>query len=82
MKFPLYAVRDSLVGFGMPIIRDNDAVASRSFEYDFNRDDSPYRVHSEEYSLFHIGEYDTDTGDISPLPPRLVVCASDFSIKE
>lgn len=81
MKFPVYAVRDSFVGFGIPVIRDNDAVASRSFEFDCNRSDSPYTVKPECYQLFHIGDYDTDTGDIIGCSPRMVISAADF-VKE
>lgn len=78
MKFPLYAVRDSLLGFSMPIIRDNDAVASRAFEFDCTRDDSPYRTHPEHFQLFHIGEYDTDTAVIDSVSPVLIASAVDF----
>lgn len=81
MKFPLYAINDDLIGFGMPVIRDNDAVASRAFEFDIMRDDSPYHHHPEHFKLFHIGEFNTDDGIISGCAPRLVVCASDF-VKE
>ena len=81
MIFPMYAVRDSLIGFSMPVIRDNDAVASRAFEFDCNRDDSPYRSHPEHFQLYYIGDYDTDNGDIDPAVARLVCSASDF-VKE
>lgn len=81
MKFPVYAVRDSLIGFSMPVIRDNDAIASRAFEYDILRDDSPYKNHPEHFQLFHIGEYDTDTADIVSVAPRMVCSAVDF-VKE
>lgn len=81
MKFPVYAVRDSLVGFGIPVIRDNDSVAARSFEFDFSRTDSPYTIKPECYQLFHIGEYDTDDGNIIGCSPRMVASAADF-VKE
>lgn len=81
MKFPLYAIRDSLIGFSMPVIRDNDAIASRAFEFDILRDDSPYKNHPEHFQLFHIGEYDTDDGTIVSFSPRMVASASDF-VKE
>lgn len=82
MKFPLYAIRDSLIGFSMPFIRDNDAVASRAFDYDCNRSDSPYTTNPEHFQLFHIGEFDTDDGSISSCSPRMVACATDFIVKE
>lgn len=82
MKFPLYAVRDSYIGFSMPVIRDNDSVASRAFEFDCTRDSSPYSTRPECFQLFLIGEYDTDTAVISSSTPVLVAAAVDFIKKE
>lgn len=81
MKISVYAVRDSYLGFGMPVIRDNDSVASRAFEYDINRNDSPYTTRPETYQLYRIGDYDTDTGDLVGCSPILVASATDFIIK-
>lgn len=81
MKFNLYAVRDSLLGYSMPFIRDNDAVAIRAFEYDYQREDSPYTVHPEHFVLYNIGTYDTETAETVSLTPVIVCCASDF-VKE
>ena len=82
MKFPVYAVHDSLLGFGIPVVRDNDAVASRAFEFDCSRDDSPYSLHPEQFQLFFIADYDTDDGSILGCTPRMVCSASDFIVKE
>lgn len=81
MKFPIYCVRDSLIGFGIPVLRDNDSVASRSFEFDLTREGSPYSNHPEHFQLFRIGEFDTDDGSIVSSSPFLVASAIDF-IKE
>lgn len=81
MKFPIYAVRDSYNGFGMPVLRDNDATASRAFEFDCTRSDSPYTVRPECYQLYIIGEFDTDTGNILSDTPTLICAATDF-VKE
>lgn len=81
MKFPVYCVRDSLLGFGMPVLRDNDAVASRAFEFDVTRDDSPYKLHPEQIQLYHIGEFDTESGELVSSSPKLVSSAIDF-VKE
>ena len=72
MKFPVYAVRDSLLGFGFPMIRDNDAVASRAFEYDLKVDNSPYAHHPQDFQLYRIGEFDTENGNIKSESPTLI----------
>ena len=82
MKFPIYAVRAILLGFGLPVIRDNDAVASRAFEFDCNRDDSQYKIHPEHFQLYFIADYDTDDGSILGFTPRLIASATDFIVKE
>ena len=78
MVFSLYAVRDELLGYSMPVIRDNDSVASRAFEYDCSIDNTPYKIHPEHFTLIHIGEYDTESGAITSTPPRIIAFASDF----
>lgn len=78
MKFPLYAVRDSYIGFSMPVIRDNDSVASRSFQFDCERDNSPYSTRPECFQLFNIGIYDTDSSVVESSSPVLVASAVDF----
>ena len=78
MIFPVYSVRDSYMGFTMPVLRDNDSVASRAFEFDCTRDNSPYSVRPECFQLFEIGSFDTDSGDISSVSPRMVCSAVDF----
>ena len=81
MKFPMYSVRDSYTGFGMPVLRDNDSSASRAFEFDCTRSDSPYSVRPECFQLYTIGEFDTDTGAVLSDTPTLIASAVDF-VKE
>lgn len=82
MVISLYAVRDSYLGYSMPIIRDNDSVASRAFEYDCLMENSPYKTRPECYSLFHIGFYDTDSSRVESIDPVFICSASDFIRKE
>lgn len=82
MKFSVYCVRDSLLGFGFPVIRDNDAVASRAFEYDLKVDNSPYKHHPQDFQLYRIGEFDTESGEVISESPVLIASAIDFVEKE
>lgn len=80
MKFEVYAVRDSLIGFGLPLLRDNDAVASRSFEYDISNNEI-YKTRPQDYQLYKLGSFDTETGELEKCSPVLIASAIDF-IKE
>lgn len=82
MVINVYAIRDSLIGFSMPVLRDNDSVASRAFEFDCNLDKSPYSVKPEHYQLFRIGSYDTDTAEMFSESPVFIASAVDFINKE
>lgn len=74
MKFGVYAVRDLKVGFQSVTIQPNDAVAARGFESTVLSSDSVLFTHSEDFSLFKLGEFDQDSGRLIPLdlPVQLI----------
>lgn len=75
--YPVFAVRDAVSGtFGSLIVESNEATARRNFSYgcrdglmDYARDD---------FSLYKIGDFCTDSGEFVPHIPELVCKASDF----
>lgn len=81
MIYALYTIRDNLVGFGSPMAAENDPVAVRMFEHAFKMSDSIFRTRPSEYDLYYIGDYNTDTAEITSTVPRLICNCSDF-IKE
>lgn len=74
----LYSILDVNVGFGMPIVQDNDAVAMRNFENACCDKSSVYATHSSDFSLWAIGTYDTDSGELESIPQRKICSAYDF----
>ena len=76
MIYPIYAVRDNLVGFLRPITEINDAVAMRNFRDAFAQ--LPEASKSD-YSLFKIGEFNDKTGEVTALLPTVVCHATDFT---
>lgn len=78
MKYPIYAIRDVHVGFGQITVSENDAVAMRQFHNAIDIDNSLFQTAPSDFSLFRIGEYDTDTGFIEPIAPTIICLASDF----
>ena len=79
MKYGIYAIRDSKIGF-LPLTVDiNDASAMRNFEHASMQESSLFFSHRADYDLCRLGSYDTDTGEID-LSPLSVIC-SGISLK-
>lgn len=78
MKFSVYAIRDIHTGFLTPTFEINDAVAMRNFNHAVNNADSVLFTAMKDFDLYKIGEYDSDTGRLTPLDlPVLLMSASD-----
>lgn len=75
MKFPVYSIRDVHTGFMQPTVDTNDASASRNFGHAVMQSTSLMNSHPKDYALYHIGEFDSDTGEITPCLPELVIDA-------
>lgn len=74
------AVRDSKMdAYMQPFFVKSIGVAARSFADEVNRKESPMFAHPEDYELFHIANFNEDTGIISSLPnPKSIGVASTF----
>ena len=72
MTLNIYAIRDAKSGFMSPTFELNDAVAMRNFEHACLNSDSLLFSHFEDFDLYRIGAYDTDTGCISAVPHSFV----------
>lgn len=71
----MYSVRDQLNGFGQLLVDTNEATAIRNFQNgiagNVNMQNS-----LKDYDLYQLGEYDTETGVITPLQPiKMIVSA-------
>lgn len=73
MIISIYSINDALNGFGSPSLQNNDAAAMRSFAEIFKDVYQP-----SDYSLWKIGSFDTNTGEIIPEIPSVVCRATDF----
>lgn len=62
MKMEMYAIKDRLTGFTTPIPLSNDEVALRWFK-ELTETDTSVRVSPDDYSLYHMGTYDSETGE-------------------
>lgn len=77
MKYPVYAIRDVHTGFMSPTVDQNDATATRNFRHACLDSSSLFKSHPEHFSLYRIGEFDTETGSIVPCLPEHIFDASE-----
>lgn len=74
----LFCVRDSAINsFNNPFCAPTPGFAERSFRDEVNRAESPMNAHPEDYELYHVGDFDPDSGVIVPCRPTSIVRASD-----
>lgn len=80
MKSKMFSVRDSKIGtFTQPFFSQTVGAALRSLEaavYDTNHDFCKW---AKDFDLYHIGEYDAETGTVIPLAqPQHIASCLDF----
>lgn len=82
MMMKIYSVFDAkLATFGRPWFQMRDAAALREFSDAVNDTSNPnnqWHSHPEDFSLFRIGEYDDQSGEIIPCTPESLVTASSL----
>lgn len=77
MKYPVFAIRDVHTGFMSPTVDQNQSAAIRNFEHAVMQSASLMNSHPEHYALYHIGEFDTETGKITDCLPEHLIDASE-----
>lgn len=75
MIMRMYSVRDSLTGFMTPVLEQNDACAMRNFRMACETSQSLMNYSSSDFSLYHIADFDSNSGSISPVSPVQLVCS-------
>lgn len=77
MFYPVYAIRDEKVGFGTPRIHLNEEVAKRQFGYEINQEGSLMGYAPADYSLYYIGNYNTDSAHFESKLPEYILNGKD-----
>lgn len=73
MIYPVYCIRDAVLdAFEPPFVALHDAAASRTFRNLLEDEHSPYSKNKADYSLWRVGEFDTDAGLTAAPPVRLM----------
>lgn len=79
MNFLIFTVYDSAARkYLEPFFAPTIEVACRSFRQLVNREGHQFAMFPEDYTLFHIGEYDADAGVIVPGDPHSLGVALTF----
>lgn len=75
----LYTVYDKASKiYGNPWPAHNDVTATRQFKQEVNRqaETNPIYTNPSDFALFQIGEYDNESGRITPVMQKIIVEAS------
>lgn len=73
MKFGIYVIRDSVTGYMTPTFDMNDTSAMRNFRYAMSKSDSVMSANKSDFSLYRIGSYDSESGEIRYEDPSVVI---------
>lgn len=80
MKLQVYAVRDRATQFFLrPFFCHTHGEAERSFTDAVKDPQSPLSKHPDDYGLWHLGEYDDNTGAIASIDPKKMLDANAFA---
>lgn len=81
MKYKVFAVRDKLRGFMQPLIDLNELSAKRDFSQGINKNPGMNFAPSD-YDFYLIGEFDSDSGVITPKTPIEFICNGENVLNE
>lgn len=84
MKYIVCCVRDRAIDqFGNPFVVVSTGQAVRTFSDEINKrsEGNQLNAHPEDFDLFTLGEYDTDTGMFDTDVPRQLAVGKDLVVK-
>ena len=77
MKFGLYSIKDAKTGYMSPVLEQGDPAALRNFSAAVNQTDSLMHEFPNDFALYKVANFDTDSG-IDPVgAPILISDASE-----
>jgi len=83
MRMNAYTVRDSAAeAFNDPFFLRTHGEALRYFAQAVNQENHPFNQHPDDYTMFHIGEFCTETGHFFACDPHSLGLASQFIERE
>lgn len=75
----MYAVKDTKSQlFTMPHFQQSDGVAIRSFSTACEDPKTDLNKYPSDFSLYHVGSFHVETGELTPVSPRQICNAAEF----
>ena len=79
----LYAIRDKYTGYMAPMTEDDDYTAMRNITHAMKSDVMcGLTAKPTDFTLIHLGTYDTETGEIQTIQNKIVCEISDLILNE
>ncbi|UPW40959.1 nonstructural protein [Sigmofec virus UA08Rod_5936] len=82
MIYGLYAVRDVKTGFMTPTMDVNDQTAVRNFFHAVRNSEGILFSYAQDFDLYHIADFDSDSGAVTPLVPVVFVAHGSDALAE
>lgn len=83
MRFNVYCMRDVKTGYLTPTFELNEGVARRNFAFAVTNKDSLFYANPEDFELYCIGSFDTESGSLVGLnEPQFMLSAASLIRKE
>lgn len=76
MIMELYSIKDEEMGFIPPVPLKNDAIARRWFK-EYQVENITMRLFPSSFSLYHMGTWNSETGEIKAIQPQAVPTNKD-----
>lgn len=73
MRMNCYSIKDEQTGYRYPMISGSDGDMRRSFIIECKNPDSLIHQALKDFSVWKIGEWDTDTGEFISLPEKILI---------
>lgn len=81
MRIGFYCVKDDLLGYQSPFCSMNDEAAKRDFSMMIKREGTIFNVHPENFNLYRLGTFDSESGIVDN-KNEFLIAGTSFITKE
>lgn len=82
MTRTVYALKDTLVGYKNLLVFGSDPEAVRAFAALSRDPASEVHVYNENYELYAVASWDSESGKMEGFEPRFIARAAAYAVKE